>query len=365
MHGYIIPNDAIGFNRLLGDLKAVYQPEIVFDATGVYSRRLQAFFEDNSYAYTRLNPLESKKQLDSLRVRKTDKIDAEKLAMSQFILNRKPSYVQEALYQELRDLSRFYQNLTEDIVCAKNRLHKVLQVTFPELENILSSPTGEQYWNLVMTLPCNSFVLELDDAASRAIIRQPTAKHISEKRVTYLVDKLTKLANQSYCAVKKTSPMMEEVKYYAGELLRLSEYRQSVLGEMVTLAQPLPEYEIPLSIPGIAETTVTSIIGELGDIRRFHSTHQINAFIGIELRHYESGDFLAKEHITKRGNPYARKILFKCIHNIASAIHTNPCHIADFYKKETEKTIASDFNQTTHDCLYTSSHQNNVLPHNA
>ena len=142
VHGYTIPNDAIGFNRLLGDLKTVHQPEIVFEATGVYSRRLQAFFEDNSYTYTRLNPLESKKQLDSLRVRKTDKIDAEKLAMSQFILNRKPSYVQEALYQELRDLSRFYQNLTEDIVCAKNRLHKVLQVTFPELENILSAPTG-------------------------------------------------------------------------------------------------------------------------------------------------------------------------------------------------------------------------------
>ena len=184
-----------------------------------------------------------------------------------------------------------------------------------------------------MTFPCNSFVLESDDAILTAIIRRSTVKRISEKRVTYLVDKLTKLANHSYCAVKKTFPMMEEVKYYAGELLRLSEYRQSVLEEMITLAQPLPEYEILLSIPGIAETTATSIIGELGDIRRFHSANQINAFIGIDLRHYESGDFLAKEHITKRGNPYARKILFKCIHNIASASHTNPCHIADFYEK--------------------------------
>lgn len=82
VHGYTIPNNAVGFNRLLGDLKTVHQPEIVFEATGVYSRRLQAFFEDNSYAYTRLNPLESQKQLDSLRVRKTDKIDAEKLVTS-------------------------------------------------------------------------------------------------------------------------------------------------------------------------------------------------------------------------------------------------------------------------------------------
>ncbi|HEL1676748.1 TPA: IS110 family transposase, partial [Streptococcus suis] len=276
---------------------------------------------------------EAKKQLDSLRVRKTDQIDAEKLAQSQFVLNRKTTYVQEEVYQNLRDLSRFYQNLTEDIVRAKNRLHKALQITFPELENILSTPSGEQYWNLVITFPCKDFVLEFSNDELSKSIRLSTSKRISDKRVAYLAEKLIALANQSYCAVKKTSPMLEEVRYYAKELLRLSEQRQAVLDQMVELAQPLPEYDILLSIPGIAETTATSIIGELGDIRRFQSANQINAFIGIDLRHYESGNFLAKEHITKRGNPYARKILFKCIHNIASASHTNPCHIADFYEK--------------------------------
>ena len=160
IHGYTMPNDTIGFTRLLDDLKNVQKPEIIFEARGVYSRRLQAFLEENGYAYTQLNPLEAKKQLDSLRVRKTDKIDAETLAISQFVLNRKPTYIQEEVYQELRDLSRFYQNLTEDIVRTKNRLHKVLQVTFPEMENILSTPTREQYWNLVMTFPYKDFVLE-------------------------------------------------------------------------------------------------------------------------------------------------------------------------------------------------------------
>lgn len=333
IHGYTMPNDTIGFTRLLDDLKTVQKPEIIFEARGVYSRRLQAFLEENGYAYTQLNPLEAKKQLDSLRVRKTDKIDAETLAISQFVLNRKPTYIQEEVYQELRDLSRFYQNLTEDIVRTKNRLHKVLQVTFPEMENILSTPTREQYWNLVMTFPYKDFVLELSKDEPLEGIRQSTSKRISNKRVAYLAQKLAALANQSYCAVKKNSPILEEVRYYAKELLRLSEQRQAVLEQMVELAQPLPEYEILLSIPGIAETTATSMIGELGDIRRFQSANQINAFIGIDLRHYESGNFLAKEHITKRGNPYARKILFKCIHNIAAASHTNPCHIEDFYEK--------------------------------
>ncbi|HGA1200478.1 TPA: IS110 family transposase, partial [Streptococcus suis] len=89
------------------------------------------------------------------------------------------------VYQNLRDLSRFYQNLTEDIVRAKNRLHKVLQVTFPELENILSTPSGEQYWNLVIAFPCKDFVLELSNDELSKSIRLSTSKRISDKRVAY------------------------------------------------------------------------------------------------------------------------------------------------------------------------------------
>lgn len=342
VNGYSISNDFIDFSKLLEDLKTVLDPEIVFEATGVYSRRLQAFLENNGYPYVHLNPLEAKKQLDQLRVRKTDKIDAEKLASSQFILNRKPTFIQEEVYQDLRDLSRFYQNLTEDIICAKNRLHKMLQIAFPELETLLSTPTGEQYWNIVSLFPTKDFVIELSEKQLAVAIRQSTSKRISDKRVAHLTAKLIQLAERSYPAIKKTSTIITEIRYYAQELQSLSERRQAALDSMVQLAKPLPEYDILLSIPGIAETTATSIIGELGDVRRFHSANQINAFIGIDLRHYESENFLAEEHITKRGNPYARKILFRCVHNIVSASHTNPCHIADFYQERKRRSqIAS------------------------
>ena len=342
VHGYTMPNDIIGFSHLLKDLKTVSNLVIIFEATGVYSRRLQTFLEEDSYDYTRLNPLEAKKQLDGLRVRKTDKIDAEKLASSQFVLNLKPIYVQEKVYQNLHDLSRFYQNLTEDIVRTKNRLHKVLQVAFPEIEILLSTPAGEQYQNLVSIFPTKHQVLELSEVELKETIRQSTSKRISENRVGNLAEKLVGLVKQSYSAISKTSPIIEEVKYNAQKLIRLTSRREQVLEQLIELAKPLPEYVILLSIPGIAETTGTSVIGELGDIRRFTSANQINAFIGIDLKHYESGDFLGQEHITKRGNPCARKILYKSIRNIASASHTNPCHIADFYEKRNrQSTIAS------------------------
>ena len=58
-----------------------------------------------------------------------------------------------------------------------------------------------------------------------------------------------------------------------------------------------------------------------------HIDYYNNKRIKIKLKLSSQG------HITKRGNPYTRNILFKCIHNIASASHTNLYHIADFYEK--------------------------------
>lgn len=124
-----------------------------------------------------------------------------------------------------------------------------------------------------MAFPCRALVVELDNKVLSAIICQSTSKCIADKRVAYLTWKLTTLANQSYSAVMKTSPILEEVCYCAQELHRLSECRQVVLDDMLTLAQSLPEYDILLSIPSIAETTATSLIGERGDVRRFQSAN--------------------------------------------------------------------------------------------
>jgi hypothetical protein len=59
-------------------------------------------------------------------------------------------------------------------------------VTFPEIESILSAPTGEQYWQLVRAFPSKAFVLEVSEMELTASIRQSTAKRISDKRVAYL-----------------------------------------------------------------------------------------------------------------------------------------------------------------------------------
>ena len=108
-----------------------------------------------------------------------------------------------------------------------------------------------------MAFPCKEFVLNLSQNELCKIIRQSTSKRISEKRIAYLTDKLIKLAKQSFCAVKKISPMLEEVRYYAQELLRLSEHRQVVLDDMVALAQHIVSFEQCITSLRITNFTIT------------------------------------------------------------------------------------------------------------
>ncbi|WP_331281997.1 IS110 family transposase, partial [Lactobacillus delbrueckii] len=84
VNDYAISNDMVGFNQLLGDLKQVTNPQIIFEATGVYSRRLQVFLDMHELRYVMMNPLEAKRKTkDDLHQNKTDKLDALYLAKLQ------------------------------------------------------------------------------------------------------------------------------------------------------------------------------------------------------------------------------------------------------------------------------------------
>lgn len=327
-----IGNDWFGFQSLLTQLKNYTQPQIVFEATGVYSRRLRRFLDEHGYRYTMLNPLAAKKQLDGLRRRKTDKDDALHLAETQFIFKRRLTYYQKPVYRELMDLSRFYQEINQDLVREKNRLHRCLQLTFPEIEQIMKSATGKIYWDVVQAYPHPDLLLNELSANDVAQRLRKLNNRLSVPKANQLAARLLDMAKHSYPGTAMESSVSEQTQYHAKQLVRLYDLKDKIIKQMVTLAEPLPEFGVLISIPGFGDKTVVRLIGELGDIRRFGSSNKLNAFVGIDLRHYESGNFMASDHISKRGNPIARAILYRAISNIASAARTKPSHINDFYR---------------------------------
>ena len=156
-----IANDAVGFKPLLEQLQEFAQPVVIFEATGVYSLSLEAFLNYKGYDYVKINPLKAKKLMDNnLRHNKTDRVDAHRLAMIEFVAPQALSTQQPKEYRELQAASRYYEELTQDTVKAKNRLHRALQTVFPQIEQLMGTPTGKQYWQIVELYSHPRFVLE-------------------------------------------------------------------------------------------------------------------------------------------------------------------------------------------------------------
>ena len=108
---------------------------------------------------------------------------------------------------------------------------------------------------------------------------------------------------------------------------------------MIQLGKSMPEFDIISSMPGIGEMTVAMILGEIGDFNRFDNANQLNAYVGIDLIRYQSGQFLRKDHINKRGNPKARAILFLAVRNMIRQQSAAPNHIVDHYYKLKKQPI--------------------------
>ncbi|MGV3011847.1 hypothetical protein [Streptococcus thoraltensis] len=83
-------------------------------------------------------------------------------------------------------------------------MHKILQVAFPEIENLLSAPTGEQYGNIVTLFPTKHEAMEVSEVELREAVRQSMSKRISENRLGRLVEKMSEMAKQSYPTISKT-----------------------------------------------------------------------------------------------------------------------------------------------------------------
>lgn len=101
-------------------------PAIVFEATGIYSKPVEAFFKDYGYAYCRMNPLEANLQMATMRRNKTDISDAHELAKTHFKMERETTYIQDDYYEQMRALTRYYDEIDEEIILLKSRMHAIL-----------------------------------------------------------------------------------------------------------------------------------------------------------------------------------------------------------------------------------------------
>ncbi|PFE15275.1 IS110 family transposase [Bacillus cereus] len=307
-------------------------PEIVFEATGIYSRQLERFMQNNQYTYCLLNPLEAKIQCDSLRIHKTDRSDAHRLALTHFTVTRRVSTGTDNLFYQLKSLSRLYSELDDELSIIRGRMHKVIQLTFPELERIFTS-RSDLFLNFVQLFPHPNCVLGLSKTIIKNRIRANTNKKISNITAEKKAIQILEIAKICYPAVSQNDVLCDQLKLYARRYQELLHQKECCINKMVYIAEQRAEYNIILSLPGIGPNTAVRLMAEIGDITRFNNNKQLNAFAGIDIRRFQSGKTVFKDKINKRGNKHLRKLLFLIIQNMIKQRRYGQNHIVEYYDK--------------------------------
>ena len=90
---------------------------------------------------------------------------------------------------------------------------------------------------------------------------------------------------------------------------------KKVEAEMTWVIQNTPllkqDYELLITIPGVAFITAAVILAEMGDLRRFARARQATAFAGVTPRQKTSGTSVnGQPHLCKKGNPRVRQALY-------------------------------------------------------
>ncbi|MBK5345787.1 IS110 family transposase [Bacillus sp. TH44] len=307
-------------------------PEIVFEATGIYSRQLERFMQNNQYTYCLLNPLEAKIQCDSLRIHKTDRSDAHRLALTHFTVTRRVSTGTDNLFYQLKSLSRLYSELDDELSIIRGRMHKVIQLTFPELERIFTSKS-DLFLNFVQLFPHPDCVLGLSKTIIKNRIRANTNKKISNITAEKKAIQILEIAKICYPAVSQNDVLCDQLKLYARRYQELLHQKEICISKMVYVAEQRAEYDIIRSLPGIGPNTAVRLMAEIGDITRFNNNKQLNAFAGIDIRRFQSGKTFFKDKINKRGNKHLRKLLFLIIQNMIKQRRYGQNHIVEYYDK--------------------------------
>lgn len=326
-----VDNTQDGFEKLF-DLIQTHQAEVMFEATGVYSRRWQYFLELNDYSYIRMNPLRAKKEMDTLRNTKNDKIDAKKLAILQMQKKYDPTYVEDSVYRELRRRSRFYNEITQECANDKNRVQKLLEETFCTLAQTMDA-SHLRFYEVAAVLP---HVQIVKDSSEEELLERLSVISGYEATKVKLIKKLKAVSVHTAVAADVDSYAVTELMYWANRVLELTSLKEKVISEMMDESKDLEEVELLETIPGIAASTAVTLVAELGDIRRFKTPQKLNAFVGIDIRFGDSGQVKTSGCITKRGNGFARKQLYQMFIHIIGADRKHELELTRWYYRRTE-----------------------------
>ena len=306
--------------KLVSELQKLQEEvRIVMEATGAYHLPILSYLKENGFFVALVNPLEMKRyRCQGIRNAKTDKIDSRIIANYgiDFWYHLTDFKTSEQYYVELRLLGRQYRQYMKFRVENVLTLANMLDQTMPGIRTLLSDwnkYTGKdkladfayEYWHFdnITKKSEKRFVEHYSKWAKKKGYRQNESK----------AKQIYALAKEGIPTLPSSTPSTKMLVQESVKIVReVDSTLTQILTRMSEIAKSLPEYQVVHDMGGVGDALAARLIGEIGDVRRFHNAKALVAYAGIDAPPYQSGKFTGTDrHISKRGSSTLRKVGFE------------------------------------------------------
>jgi transposase len=308
------PQSLEGFQDFLNTVNNLStEPVIVgMESTSIYYLNLFSFLLENGINTVIINPSVIK-NFSKLGIRdaKSDRKDAATIA--EYLLYAKPELSDKEKLSDLKLLSREKEKLSRELSHLKDEILRCLFNLFPELERNFN----------VFSKGMLNFLLKFPSARKIRRSKRKTVEYEFNKafegrgkKPSFTANDIIELANRS---IGIDSVALEEILVTKINMLLTIEEEidkfDKLISERIEEIQ-IDKIDIITSIPGIGKSLATSFICEVPEVEMFKDGKSLVAFVGVDPVVRQSGQYIGKHGISKKGNRHLRRIIYLMAINV-------------------------------------------------
>lgn len=308
-------NDLDGFHKARNwavEIAAKAQKKQIvlgLEPTGHYWFDLAVWMVANGISVVQVNPYAVKqtKELEDNSQDKNDRKDPKLIANLVKDGNFGMPYLPERVYADLRRLSMFRDQLTEDRGRLMNRLHREMKIYFPEYKDAFGKIDGAFTISLLREAPFPEDLIALGESGVREIWKKNHLRGCGYSRASKIVE----YAKTSVGMKDGEASSKQAVRWFAEQVEEISDQLAAIQEQLNHKCEEIPHVENVLEISGIGENILSGIIAEMGDIERFDDVKEIQKLSGLGLVACSSGKHKGETKISHRGRKRLRYWLFQ------------------------------------------------------
>lgn len=301
---------------------------VVMESSGHYWMPLASHLQRRGIRVALVNPL-SARYFAKSRLGRTKSDPADARSLAEMAMRDAPVARDPFAGMELRQAARFAMTLVAEQGKVCQRLHRLIELGFPELAETFEDPTCLTAREVLRIAPTAAAARRRRTTTLAAVNDAPGHRRLGPAKARQLHD----LAADTIAV----SQLEAETAFEIGLLLE----RFDLLERQIALADErvasLLDGELARrlrTIPGVGPAICATLIAEIGDITRFETFDQLLACAGVHPAERSSGrkgaDPETSWHMSKAGNAHLRE----AAHRMAVVgIAHNPVIAATYQRK--------------------------------